>query len=184
MYYYCASAVSIPLQDFSEATYEWAEFRCIKLRVAEDIPPRVTFYRADKPFKDQDKFELAMGQSLEAVVNASDNFQDSIDFVSISKISINTGDELRARVTYVYENVDKAYDAVAVAKMPKIVGPAPPSFLNFYKGGPLNETLARIRSPYQRDNILSFTPTRMHSGLELKLCFMAVDSRGSCSKLG
>lgn len=56
-------------------------------------------------------------------------------FISISKISINTGDELRARVTYVYENVDKAYDAVAVAKMPKIVEPAPPSFLNFYKGG-------------------------------------------------
>jgi len=81
MYYYCASAVSIPAQDFSEATYEWAEFRCIKMRVAEDIPPRVTFYRSDMPFKDQDKFEMAMGQSLEAVVNASDNFQDSIDFV-------------------------------------------------------------------------------------------------------
>jgi hypothetical protein len=56
-------------------------------------------------------------------------------FISISKISINTGDELRARVTYVYENVDKAYDTVAVAKMPKIVEPTPPSFLNFYKGG-------------------------------------------------
>lgn len=55
--------------------------------------------------------------------------------ISISRISINTGDELRARVTYVYENVDKAYESAAVAKMPKIVEPAPPSFLNLYVGG-------------------------------------------------
>lgn len=60
-----------------------------------------------------------------------------INFVctSISKFSMNTGDELRARVTYVYENVDKAYGTASVAKMPKIVEPAPPSFINLYIGG-------------------------------------------------
>jgi len=35
--------------------------------------------------------------------------QDKIDVLGISKISLNTGDELRARITYVYDNVDKAY---------------------------------------------------------------------------
>ena len=81
LYYYCATAVSIPAQDFSEATYEWAPLKCVKLRVVEDIQPRVTFYRADTPFQDQTKYEVTMGRSLEAVVNASDNFQDAIDFL-------------------------------------------------------------------------------------------------------
>ena len=34
------------------------------------------------------------------------------------------------------------------------------------------------------EQVVSFTPTRMHSGLELAVCFMAVDQRGSCEKLG
>ena len=111
--------------------------------------------------QDKDTYEVFMGQTLEAVVNASDNFQvhdfvlrhsvlcvikicsccsafqyspldtksysyidtsqDSIDFVKISKIKINTGDDLRASVTFVYENVDKAYKDVTLSKMPKFV---------------------------------------------------------------
>lgn len=83
LYYYCASAVSIPAQDFSEAMYEWAQLICVKMRVVEDLPPRVTFYRAETPYQDQSKFEVTMGKSLEAVVNASDNFQDSINFLRL-----------------------------------------------------------------------------------------------------
>jgi len=116
LYYFCNSAVSIPLQDNSGAVYKWSETKCVMLRVVEDLPPKVSFYYKDKPFEDVYHFELYMGQKLEAVVNASDNFQDTIVELGISKISINTGDELRARVTYVYDNVDKAYTDVKVAK--------------------------------------------------------------------
>ena len=183
MYYYCMSAVSVPQQDFSGADYAWGGLRCVKLRVSEDLPPKISFYYQAKPFIDQSTYSLYMGQGLEVVVNASDNFQDEITFLGISKISTNTGDELRARVTYVYENVDRAYQDVAVAKMPKIVQPNPPSFLNLHVGGPTNETLSKERL-YQAERMVSFFPTRMHSGLQFAVCFISVDSRGMCSKLG
>lgn len=183
LYYFCTSAVSIPRQDNSGATYRWSETKCALLRVVEDLPPKLSFYYKDKPFQDVDHFDLYMGQSLEAVVNASDNFQDTIGEMGISKISINTGDELRARVTYVYDNVDKAYTDVRVAKMPRLVEVAAPSFLNFYVGGPRNMTIAKMRK-HQRDKVISYTPTRMHSGLKFTVCFLATDDRGMCSKLG
>ena len=167
LYYYCMQAISIPAQDFSGATYSWAQSVCLKLRVVEDLPPKVSFYYKAKPHVDQNRYSLYMGQSLEVVVNASDNFKDSIDFVEISKMSINTGDELRARVTYAFENVDKAYRGVPVSKMPEFVAVAPPSFLNFYVQDPPNATLAAA-TPYQAEKIVSYTPTRMHSGLELQ----------------
>lgn len=183
LYYYCSTAVSIPLQDDSGATYQWAKMKCLLLRVVEDLPPKVSFYYKDAPFDDKGTYQLMMGQHLEAVVNASDNFQDTIDFLGVSKVSINTGDELRARVTYIYENVDRAYTDVAVAKMPRLVEPALPSFLNLFVGGPRNATIALHRK-HQMDKVISFTPTRMHSGLELEVCFIAVDTRGSCRKIG
>ena len=183
LYYFCNSAVSIPLQDNSGAVYKWSETKCVMLRVVEDLPPKVSFYYKDKPFEDVHHFELYMGQKLEAVVNASDNFQDTIVELGISKISINTGDELRARVTYVYDNVDKAYTDVKVAKMPHLVEVASPSFLNFYVGGPRNVTIARTRK-HQKDKVITYTPTRLHSGLEFQVSFLATDDRGICSKLG
>jgi len=183
MYYYCMTAVSTPLQDDSSASYRWADTQCLRMRVAEDIPPKMYMYYNDNPFQDKDTYDVFMGQTLEAVVNASDNFQDSIDFVKISKIKINTGDDLRASVAFVYENVDKAYKDVTLSKMPKFVEPAVPSFVNLYLGGPRNATIAKLRR-YQKDQVISYTPTRMHSGLEFAVCFMAVDDRGHCSLLG
>ena len=41
---------------------------------------------------------------------------------------------------------------VSVAKMPRLVEPEAPSFLNFYVGGPRNATIAKMRK-YQSDKV-------------------------------
>lgn len=81
LYYYCMSAVSIPAKELDGSIYRWSDVKCVTLRVVEDLPPKVSFYYKDTPFHDQDTYHLYMGQRLEAVVNASDNFQDTIDIL-------------------------------------------------------------------------------------------------------
>ena len=39
------------------------------------MPPKVSFYYRHTPYVDISRYHVYMGQSLEAVVNASDNFQ-------------------------------------------------------------------------------------------------------------
>jgi hypothetical protein len=78
MYYYCMTAVSTPLQvlffylspssstlvdfkwvyllylsyqDESSASYRWADTQCLRMRVAEDMPPKMYMYYNDNTFQ-------------------------------------------------------------------------------------------------------------------------------------
>ena len=50
-------------------------------------------------------FSVFMGQRLEVVVEARDNGQDTIDFLKLSKVDINTGDRLRVSIHLVSTQV-------------------------------------------------------------------------------
>jgi len=174
LYFICSSAVAVTDR------YIWAPLACVLVRVLEDLPPRITMFEHGKPGEDQDTFSLYMGQSFEAVVQAFDNPSDSIDFLQVSKIDANTGDRLRARISYVYANVGTP-SSPERALMPRLVEPGIPPFLSLVIGGPQNATETAM-TPHMYDRVISYTPTRMHSGLEFSLCFLAVDARGVCPK--
>mmetsp|Transcript_67864 Transcript_67864/g.141502 ORF Transcript_67864/g.141502 Transcript_67864/m.141502 type:complete len:905 (-) Transcript_67864:79-2793(-) len=176
LYFVCANAVAITDR------YIWAPLVCVPVRVVEDLAPRITIYPLDKPGEDQSEYSLYMGESLEAVIMAFDNPSDTIDFVGISKVDMNTGDKIRAKVSYLYMDVRPTSTSEReAALMPRLVEPGVPPFLSLILGGPVNATITATK-PHTMDRVLSYTPTRMHSGLEFSICFLAVDARGVCPK--
>jgi len=116
---------------------------------------------------------------------------DSIDLLGLSKVDLNTGDRLRASIKMKAQQVGELhgiqslwYKPREVASVPEIEEITPPPFVSLTVGGPVHPPLAGAGGGVSQTRVISFVPTRMHSGLELSLCMMAGDSRGLCRPIG
>merc|ERR1719263_487390 len=67
--------------------------------------------------------------------------------------------------------------------MPQFEEILPPPFVSLTVGGPVHG-FSHDSSIVSDTRVLSFVPTRMHSGLEMSVCMMAGDSRGLCRPIG
>ena len=191
-YFYCFIGI------LAAPPYDWQSIQCKLIRVVEDLPPVLAFYtRANAAQPDYrttqaSKYTVFMGQRLEIVAEARDNPSDSIDFLALSKVDINTGDRLRASIKMKPLQVGELhgiqslwYRPQEVASVPEVEGITPPPFVSLTVGGPAHPpTAAAFSDEVSRTRVLSFVPTRMHSGLEMSVCMIAGDSRGLCRPIG
>jgi len=260
-YVYCFHGV------LASSPYDWQSLQCKVIRIVEDLPPVLSFYNRPDALLPKyremqtSQYSVYMGQHLEIIVEARDNPSDTIDFLGISKVDINTGDRLRASIHMVSTQVGELggrqslwYAPQEVVSIPELEEITPPPFVSLTVGGPLHkpaaaveivsgqtwvktgtgsekpskgtelvhaqlasslqiitsfseaeweafgivevhsETFIRSGSVYftpaavakevSRNRVISFVPTRMHSGLEMSVCMMAGDSRGLCRPLG
>jgi hypothetical protein len=149
---------------------------------------------------------LFMGESFEAVVEAFDNPSDKIQFLGVSKVCLadcahcrwilallalvtvsrsggrqHGRQAARAGIVRVHGSGHPEPSKPERALIPRLVQPGIPPFLSLIVGGPRPETIAAAAF-HITDRMVSYTPTRMHSGLEFSLCFLAVDAPGVCPK--
>ena len=112
-----------------------------------------------------------MGDRLELVVKAADNPQDKVEVLGLTKLDVNTGDRFRGRIRYESERVDLVGGRMSLyypipgftASIPKLTEIQPHPFMSLSIGGPRNLTKALL-VPYERERVISFVPTRLHSG--------------------
>jgi len=190
-YFYCFHAI------LAAPPHDWQSMQCKLVRVVEDLPPVLGFYLREDARRDDYqslqrlRYDVLMGQRLEVVVEARDNPADSIAFLGLSKVDINTGDRLRASIKMKPLQVGELngvqslwYKPQEVASVPEMEEITPPPFVSLTVGGPVHPPLAAgagaEAAEVSRTRVLSFVPTRMHSGLEMSVCMMAGDSRGLC----
>jgi hypothetical protein len=191
MYFYCFYGL------LAAPPYDWQSIQCKLIRIVEDLPPTLAFYhRSDvlRPdYRDYQtrQYSMYMGQRLEIVAEAADNPSDTVDFLSLSKVDINTGDRLRASIHMVATQVGDLhglqslwYKPQEVVSVPILEEIAPPPFLSFSVGGPTQTNKSQYPADVTRNRVISYIPTRMHSGLQMSLCMMAGDSRGLCLPIG
>lgn len=169
LYYYCLLAVAK-----QEPGHEWAPMTCARVRVVEDLAPRIALYpHGESRSEDQAAYTTFMGQRLDIMVDAFDNARDTVGFVGVTAIDTNTGDSLRARLQHEY-----ALLRGEVRSMPRLVDPGIPPFLSLTLSQPVAGSLSS-----QQMRVLSYVANRAHSGLEFRTCIMAGDSIGPCKTL-
>jgi hypothetical protein len=82
------------------------------------------------------------------------------------------------------------YQPDEVVYMPELEEVTPPPYLSLTLGGPVHQgslttpsVLISAGTGVSRNRTISYVPTRMHSGLEMSVCMLAVDFRGLCRPL-
>uniref|UniRef100_A0A7S0E851 LysM domain-containing protein n=1 Tax=Hanusia phi TaxID=3032 RepID=A0A7S0E851_9CRYP len=185
MYFYCFTAV------MQTDSHEWENLKCVLIRVVQDLAPRISVFESSMPDQDANMYSVFMGERLELVVKASDNPQDVVEVVGLTKLDVNTGDRFRGRIRYESVRVDQVDGRNSLfypipgykASIPRLTEIQPHAFLSLSIGGPRNLTQA-LMVPYEKERVISFVPTRLHSGLNFSMCFLAIDSRGLCRPYG
>ena len=191
MYFYCFYGL------LANTPYEWQSIQCKVVRIVEDLPPTLSFYhrnvvlRPDYREHQTRLYSIYMGQRLEIVAEATDNPSDTIDFLSLSKVDINTGDRLRASIYMVATQVGDLHGVQSLWYKPQEVASVPvleeivlPPIVSLSVGGPTPTNTSLYPADESRNRVISYIPNRMHSGLEMSLCMMAGDSRGLCLPIG
>lgn len=181
LYWYCIFGM------MGVSPYDWTPMKCIYVRVAQDLPPKITFFGEEAPLVDRPSWRVRMGESLSVMVRAVDNPSDSVDFLKLASIDAVTGDALRAKVEYVYDKGTGTLSSTKMRGWARLVEPMLPVYLRMAvlpQAASNSLGQASGATPYLLEREVVLKPSRQHSGLDMTICFLAVDARGECKTIG